>query len=179
MELPKATQVMSFRLRKETISGVRMAARNAGVSENAFVESVLERRVDAEPLIRAFPIVAISEGTMAAILEAADADRLELSGFDIGKRNFLLTRKLFESAGMNLVFSSYLTDVIGRQGNWVRVENSSVRSNQFTLLHHLGIKWSVFLTSYLAGAYQVTSKDKLQIEIGESFLTMRRDFKTG
>ncbi len=160
----------AYRLDIELIEGLKKAAKRKGVSENSFVQDLLSQRVKADPLIRSFPYVVLSRRTLIPILGTTNPDGLQIAAFDLGKRNFALARELHESLGRVLVFFEYLTEVLDKQAHWFEVEGAENKPRRLTLRHECGTRWSLFLESYLMGAYQVVSHEKIKMAPNESYI---------
>ena len=149
---------------------MKKIARREEVSENSFVQSVLTHRMKADPLIRAFPYVVLGRRTLVQILGTTNPDGLELAAFDLGKRNFALARELYESMGAELGFSQYLSEVLDTQARWFDTEGTESKPERLTLRHECGNKWSFFLSSFLTGAYQVVSHEKVKTVPNEAYV---------
>lgn len=162
----------SFRFDAELLGGLRKAARRQGVSENAFVQSLLSERVKAEPLIHAFPYIVLSKRSFAPIMSTSNSDSLELVALELGKKNFAYTRDLYESVGTELGFLQYMTDVLDRQAHWFEIEGANNKPERIILRHEYGTKWSLFLKSFLTGAFEVVSHDKMKISVTDTYVTM-------
>lgn len=166
----RKTTTKTFRLETEILEALKKVARREGVSENALVQSLLLQRVKADPFIRAFPYIILSRRSFAPILGMTNPDGLEIVGLDLGKRNFAFARELYESMGTELTFSNYLTDVLDRQAHWFQIEGANTKPERMTLRHEYGMKWSLFLKSFLMGAYELVSRDKLKIGVTEAYV---------
>jgi hypothetical protein len=168
----RKSEVKAFRLSTELLSRIRIAAERVGVSENAFVQGVLTQRVKADPFIHAFPYVALSGQSFASILGATNVDSLEMVGFDLGKKNFALTRELYESMGAELGFKQYIEEVLDNQAHWFVAEGVDIKPERMTLYHGYGTRWSLFLKSFLTGAYEVVSRDKIKIGTTDVYVSL-------
>lgn len=174
MQNPKEVkEIRAFRLGKNVLQMLQVAARRHGVSENALVEGILARNLETDSLAQAFDYVVISKDTFMPILHMAHADGLERIGAERGKKAFALAKELFESNNLELDFARYLSDVLGEQAQWFRVEGNLIRPERVTLQHGLGVKWSEFLRSYLSSAYEVVSRDKLELAITGDYVGIR------
>lgn len=160
----------SFRFDAELIEGLKKAAKHEGVSENSFVESVLSRRVRADPIIHAFPYIILSRRSFVPILGTSDPDSLELVASELGKRNFAFARELYGSSGTTLGFSQYLIEVLGEQAHWFETEGVNSMPERMTLRHEYGLKWSLFLKSFLTGAYEVVSHDRMKTSLTDAYV---------
>ncbi len=162
----------AFRLDANLLEGLTTVARREGVSENAFVQDLLSQRVKADPLIRAFPYIVLSRRSFAPILGITNQDGLEMVGLDLGRRNFAYARELYESGGMKLDLSEYMMEVLDKQAHWFETEGVNSRPERMTLRHEYGLKWSLFLKSFLIGAYEVVSHDKLTIGVTDAYVSI-------
>lgn len=163
----------AYRLDVELIEGLNKAATREGVSENSFVQNLLTRRVKADPLIHAFPSVVISRRTLLSILGSTNPDALEMAGLDLGKRNFTLARELYESVGRELGFSEYLGEILGKEAQWFEVEGAEEKPERLTLRHECGMKWSLFLRSYLSGAFEMVSHEKIEMTLNDLYVSVK------
>jgi hypothetical protein len=168
------TKIKAFRLETGLILGLERAARRAQISENMFVTKVLTSALMIEPLIPAFNGIELGEETFASIVSTSNPDSLEIDGFVLGKKNFSMVRELLESVGNEITFIQFLVKILGKEGNWFAVEGGATESSEkLTLRHKYGEKWSLFLKSYISGAYEVLPAGKLQIEDKGNILKIR------
>lgn len=170
VQSPKKRQVKAFRIDTSVLQALKVASRDSGISENAFVEAILHRRLEAEPLRRAFGHIVLEDEILASFSKLIDVDKLEAIGFDRGKRTFLLAKELFTSSGSELTFSQFAFKILGDLANWFEVEGLHLRPDRVTLRHKYGIKWSVFLRGFLSGAFEVVSRDKLLLNLSDEFV---------
>ncbi len=127
-----------------------------------------------DPLIPAFNGIKLGEETFASILSTSNPDSLEIDGFALGKKNFSLARELLESVDVQITFIQFLTKILGKEGSWFTVEGGVTESSErITLRHRYGEKWSLFLKSYLSGAYEVLRTGKLEIDVKGNILKIR------
>lgn len=168
----RSSEVKAFRLDAELLKAVKTIAKREGISENAFVQSVLWQRVRADLLIRAFPIVALSGQSLAQILSTSNPNLLDIAALELGRRNFGLVRELYASVGTDMDFARYLGEVLDKQARWFELEGVNVNPQRITLRHNYGMKWSLFLRSFLISAYEVVSDDKMKIGITDTFLSV-------
>ena len=165
------TRIRSYRLDLNLIEQLRKAASKEGISENNFVTGILQRRTRIDPLIPAFKGIILSDEILRAIISTSNADTLELSGFNLGKETFMLARELFRSHEMELTFTELLIDILDDQLRWFNVEgNLTEKSEGVTIRHAYGVKWSVFVKSFLIGAHTVVSKEILEVEAKSGIL---------
>jgi hypothetical protein len=166
----RKSDVRTFRLGTDLLSGIRIASQREGVSENAFVQGVLSQRVKAEPLIHAFPFIVLGRQSFASILGTTNADGLEIASFDLGKRNFSLAQDLYESVGADLSYVQYIKEVLDGQAHWFVTEGATIKPERMTLHHEYGNKWSLFLKGFLTGAYDVVSRDKIKTRVADTYI---------
>lgn len=168
----RKSEIKSFRLDAGTLKRLRIVARREKVTENAFVQNLLSQRVKADPLIRAFPYIVLSRRSFLPILSAANPDVLEVVGIELGRSNFALIREIYASVGKEIDFVSYLTDVLEKEAQWFEVEGTEAMPERLTLRHEYGTKWSLFLKSFLTGAYEVVSHQKLTIRTDSMYVSL-------
>lgn len=168
----RKSEVKAFRLGVDLLKGIRTAAKREGVSENAFVQNLLSRRVKADPIIRAFPYIVLSRQSFVPIIGTTNPDSLQFVALDLGKRNFAFARELYESGGMELGYSQYLTDILDEQAHWFGTEGVNNWPERITLRHEFGMKWSLFLKSFLTGAYEVVSHDRIKMDITDAYVSV-------
>lgn len=162
----------AFRLDIELLKGLTTVARREGISENAFVQNPLSQRVNADPLIRAFPYIVLSRRSFAPILGMTNQDGLEMVGLDLGRRNFAYARELYGSGGMELDLSQYMTEVLDKQAHWFETEGVNNKPERMTLRHEYGLKWSLFLKNFLNGACEVVSHDKMRMGVTDAYVSI-------
>lgn len=162
-----------FRLRQETLEGLQIASRRNGMTENSFVEKVLTRRIRVDSLLQAFESLTIGKETFVSILGMTNVNGMDILASEQGKKSFLLAKQLFESNGIDLTFFRYVTEILGEQAGWFTVEGAQVKPEVLTLYHSCGRKWSRFLKEYLASAFELASHEKLKVELGDEFVTVR------
>ena len=162
----------AYRLDVGLIEGLKRASRRAGMSENSFVQNLLAQRVKAGPLINAVPHVLLSRRTLLHILGSTNPDGLEMVGLELGKRNFALVRELYESVGKELGFSEFLVEILDKEAQWFEVEGAEDKPDRLTLRHECGMKWSLFLGSYLTSAFGVVSHENAKMTLNESYVSL-------
>jgi len=162
----------AYRLDVELVEGLKKAARREGVSENSFVQNLLGRRVKVDLLVNAIPYVLLSRRTLFHVLGSTNPDGLEMVGLELGKGNFILARELYESVGRELGFSGYLTEILDKEAQWFEVEGAEDKPERLTLRHECGMKWSLFLRSYLTSAFEVVSHEKLKMTFNDSYVSL-------
>ncbi|HEV2226396.1 MAG TPA: hypothetical protein VGR56_06280 [Nitrososphaerales archaeon] len=171
MQSRKST-TRAYRLDIGLVEGLKKVARREGVSENSFVQNLLTRRVNTDPLVHAFPYVVLSRHTLIPILGSTNRDVLEMAGLELGKRNFILARELYESAGRKLDFVEYLSEILDKEAHWFEVEGAENRPERPTLRHECGMKWSLFLRAYLTGAFELASREKTKMTLNDSYVSL-------
>jgi hypothetical protein len=167
----KKTEVRSFSLDSELLRNLKVAARREGVSENAFVEGLLSDRVRIDPVYHAVQSIVLDKQTFSSVLGMTHSEGLDIVGYNLGKSGYTLARELYQSNGVELGFVEYITWVLQKAG-WFEIEGAEVRPERITLHHAFGPKWSGFVKSYLEGAYEVVSRERLQMEAAESYVTV-------
>jgi hypothetical protein len=174
MEKTKRTRVKTFRLDIRLLELLQKAARKKRVSENSFVAEVLQWRLTVDPLIPAFDGLLIGEDTFSSILGMVEVGGLELAGRDLGRKHYLLAKELYQSNGMTLTLSEFMNEILDKHGKWFHVEGDfAQRLESITLRHRYGLKWSIFLRSYLMSAFESAAHEKPQIRTTESWLNLR------
>lgn len=171
MQNPK--EIRSFRLGKELLGMLQVSARRHGITESALVEGILERYLRADTLVQGFDYIGVGRETFLSMLGMTDANGLEIAGAERGKKAFALARELYESNGLELEFLDYLSDVLGNQARWFRVEGTYIRPERVTLQHGYGLKWSGFLRSYLSSVYEAVSRNKLELLATDEYVSIR------
>jgi hypothetical protein len=170
--MQKRKEVRSFRLDSELLRMLASSAKNRGVGETLVVETILTSNLKSEMYVHAFGFVAFSTETFRAILKTASPDSLVATGEVCGRTSFTLAKELSESNGRSLGFRRFVLEVLSEQARWFRVEGVLVKPERITLYHNLDVNWSTFLKGYLQGAYSVESKERLEVRIGDNFLTL-------
>lgn len=176
METARAsrTKVKAFRLDTDLIIGIERVVKRHQISENMYVTRVLRNALTIDSLIPAFDGIGLSAETFASILTNSNSDLLELDGFALGKKHFEETRELLESGGIKMTFVRFLVEILDKQGNWIVVEGNPTEDSETLILRHkYGGKWSLFLKSYLSGAYEVLQSGRLQFVVKERILKIR------
>lgn len=171
MQSPR--EVRAFRLDKNVLRMIQMSARRHGVSENALVEGILAKNLRTDPLLHAIDYICVGKETFTSLLESTDANALEMTGAERGKKSFSLSKDLFESNELDLSFPRYILEILGEQARWFRAEGATVRPERMTLQHDYGTKWSGFLKAYLSSAYEVVSRNKLELSATTDYVHIR------
>jgi len=152
---------------------LRVSARRRGITENAIVESVLERFLTIDPIVQGFDYIGIGRETFASMLGMTNADGLEFVGAERGKKAYSLARELFESNDLKLSFPQYVSEILGEEARWFRTEGTFVKPERITLQHGYGTKWTEFLKAFLSSAHEVVSRNKLEVTTAEDYVTVR------
>lgn len=175
MQERNKTRTKAFRFDIRVIDELARAAKHAGTTENAFVSAILTERLVVEPIARAFHRIELNDEVIQFILGGTNANTLELAGSEIARKQFPLIWELYRSIGNPLTFRAFLTEVLGKHMGWFSIEGIDYANPQsMTLRHYSGIKWSMFVKSYIQSAFELISKDKITIETGDQFV--RIDF---
>jgi hypothetical protein len=165
------TKVKTFRLSSGLLLGLERVAKRAKLSENMFVAQVLTRALLTEPLVPAFGKIVLGEQTFASILSTANPDSLEIDGITLGKESYSLVCALFESEDYKMTFVEFLVKLLSQEGRWFSIECIPEEFPEQLVLHHkYGERWSLFLKSYLMGAYEVLNAEVLKIEVKDNIL---------
>lgn len=166
------TDTRTFRFENELLEELSAMAKKYGINENKLVARFLMRRVSIDPLIPTFEGISFTKQTFEAILGTTDMNSLEVLGWELGKTRFATAKKLYESNGGQLSFCRYVTDILGEHGGWFRIEGSgkNLHPGKMVLHHSFKLHWSVFLKSYLSGAYEVVSRNRLLVRITDEFV---------
>jgi len=170
MQNPRKTVVRAFRLDASLLERLQVVSQRHRLSENAFVGSLIDRRLKIDPLIQAFDHVSLGKETFASILGKVAAEDLECIGFSDGKRSYSLAKELLESGDVDVTFRQYVTEILGEQARWFRAETGFARPERMTLQHGYGMRWSMFLKGFLSGAFEAVSHDKAQITATDDFV---------
>jgi hypothetical protein len=175
MQERRKTETRTIRFDIDLLKRLKTAALNAGKSENAFVNEVMQDRLLIDPLVRAFHEVKLNEEILRSILGGTDADTLQMAGSEMARKEFPLICELYRTSGHPLAFREFLTVILGEHYGWFSEEGDGDGNQRWmTLTHPFGRKWSIFVKSYILSAYGTISKDKIQIEIADQFI--RIDF---
>jgi hypothetical protein len=70
-------------------------------------------------------------------------------------------------------FLEYLVEILGKEARWFEVGGAEVRPERLTLKHECGMKWSLFLRSYLSSAFGVVSHEKPKMTLNDSYVSVR------
>ena len=175
VESEMTTMNRSFRLDEKLLLDLSKAARKHGLTENQLVASWLASRMSIELFIPTFEEVMMSTETLESILNACNVDPLEVAAFELGKRHLATARILFEASGKQLTFVKFADEFMSKRAHWFRIESGETveTSEELVLQHGFGAKWSVFLKSFLIGAYEAATRRRLAVEITGSFLKLK------
>ncbi len=171
MQSPK--EVRSFRLDKGLLRMLEVSAGRHGINENALVEGILVRKMKIDPILLAFDYVCVERETFASLLGLTNADGLEVVGAERGKKAYSLARELFRSNDLELGFPQFVSEILGEGAHWFKTEGTHVKPERITLHHRYGIKWSGFLKAYISSAYDVLSRNKLEMTFASDYVTIR------
>jgi hypothetical protein len=169
--MPSTTR--SFRLDDELLQKISLLAKQHGLTENQLVSKWLSSRAALDSLISPLGGIGVGTETLEAILGTADIHALDLAGWELGEKHFLRARAALAGLGEDLTFQRYLEETLAESG-WFRVTvNNLAKSEELILDHDLSSKWSIFLKSYVSGAHRVISKEKLVVDVSESFIRVK------
>ena len=168
------TITKSFRLDSALVGKLSKAAKKYGITESQFVTNALAHRIALDPLLPSFEFLSLSSETFQQMLGVMNMDALEMVGWDLGQRHFARAKALFESSGEELRLVQFMREVLANQAHWFRIEGTdSSAKDEITLHHAFSSRWSVFLQSYLSGAYQVVSNERLMVQISDIFIRVK------
>lgn len=92
---------------------------------------------------------------------------IDVLGSEIAKRNIVFT---FELLGLELSASSidwYFSKVLQSWG-WFKIEKiRDVPCYELKVFHNYGLKWSLFLNSYMIGVYETILRERPRITISD------------
>ena len=154
----------TFRFDPRLIEKISEVAKKHGQSPNQFISNTLKWRVSIDPLIPTFDGIMFGRETFKSIIGIVDTDSLEIAGWELGKKHFVISRTLFESRGEELSFVRYISEVLDEHARWFRIEGGVSETSK---------KWSMFLKSYLSSAYEVVSGAKLFITTNDTFVKIK------
>jgi len=168
---PTKTRTKTFRFHISLVEALGRGAKRAQLTENTFVSEMLKDRLMIDPLFPAFEEIRLSSNTFRTILSATNADELEAVASEIGQNNAQLVHELYESNDRILTSQEFITEVLARHSNWFHIEGSygSIH-HSMTLRHTFGLRWSVFVKSYVLSAHSIFSKEKVEIVIADQFV---------
>jgi hypothetical protein len=171
MQSPK--EIRTFRFNKSLLETLRISAKRHGLTENALAERTLTLALRADVIADTFGHVGFSRETFSSIMDAADSNLLVTAGAERGRQAFMLATESFESNGLQLGFIQFVSEILGEEAGWFRVEGATVKPERISLQHGFGLKWSEFLGSYVASAYQAVAQDKLGITTNREYVSIR------
>ncbi len=171
MQEPTKNRTKTFRLDVALVEALGKSAKRAQMTENGFVSEVLKDRLMIDPLFPAFEELKLSGDTFRTILSAANADELEAVASEIAQKNAQLIHELYESNDRTLTSQEFITEILAKHSHWFHIEGSyeSIH-HSITLRHTFGLKWSIFVKSYILSAHSAFSNDKIKIEIADQFV---------
>jgi hypothetical protein len=171
MQEPMKTRTRAYRFDVRLIEALKRGAKRAHRTENAFVSEILKDRLAIDPLFPAFEEVRLSGDTFRTIVSATNADALEALASEIAQKNAQLIHELYESNDRTLTPQEFITELLAEHSHWFFVEGAYKPTHRSIMLRHaFGLKWSVFVKSYIRGVYNILSKDKIEIEITDQFV---------
>lgn len=169
--MPSTTR--TFRLDDKLLQKISLLAKQHGLTENQLVSKWLSSRAAVDSLISPLGGIGVGNETLEAILGTADIHALDLRGWELGEKHFLRARAALSGLGEDLTFQRYLEETLVEAG-WFRLTvNILAKSKELILDHDLSIKWSIFVRGYVSGAYRVISKEKLVVDVSESFIRVK------
>jgi hypothetical protein len=132
---------------------------------------------NADPLASMFKAnIILSESMFRDIIDACEAKGLGRTGTEMATSDFSKILEAYGKEGIPLNFEEIMDDILSRYFRMFRIEGrrSSHKGNPVTtvtLSHRRGLKWSIFLRSYLQCAYGMVSKEGgLEIDIDDEFV---------
>jgi hypothetical protein len=165
----------TIRLDENLDQDLAALARKYRQTVNLLVASFLSWRVGFDPLIPTFDGLILTTETFESIIDTRNADALEIRASELGKKNFLMSRTLFEARGKQLTFVKFVDELLSKRARWFRIEGHDVdeASHELILQHKFGTRWSAFLRGYLTGAYESASHGRLVVDISGTFVRLK------
>jgi len=167
------TRTKTFRFAVTTLTQLKDAAERANMTENELVNQAVARRLLVDPLFPTFRKICLDSDTMSRLISAANVDVLETTASELAQRDFPVVRRLYKTRHRPLEFIDFLTDVLAKAAQWFTVEGQEGGAQKQLVLHHrYGLKWSLYLKSYITSAFSTISRDRLRIEIDDQFVVV-------
>ncbi len=173
VSIDRKTTIKSFRLESKLIKLLTSTTRRVKTSESAYVSSILEMRLKREPLIQNMKEITLKEELFQEILAQTNPAGLEILASEIARKDIPYT---FELLGLQLSPSSvlwYFREILQDCG-WFKMQvTQGHESYELKMFHNNGIKWSMFLKSYLMSLYEMISNERAQVTIGDRIVKVR------
>ena len=161
------TVAKSFRVNRNALSALQSEAKRLNLSVNTMVNQLLISYAEYGRFAQRAHSLNLTHRTFAEILAATSEEKLVTAGQNAGKSAPLarISSKKGEVT-VNTVLE-YIQD-LSAHANLFEFNETNERGHwTITLLHELGVKWSLFLENYIAEAFkaaaaqpQITSSDR-------------------
>jgi hypothetical protein len=168
----KESVIRSFRLDNNTATLLLQLARRKQTSENAIVLDLIQKHLQAEPLSNLFQGITVSKGLFQLILGQTNRDGIEIAGSEIARKELPLVFEILQLERGIQPFVRFLKTVLCDICHWFAVAESS-KKDELLLIHDLGIRWSLFLKSFLAAAVDSELHQHMDLTFSENVVKIR------
>ena len=146
------TESQSFRVDERVLDNLREEAKRHNVSLSSLVNQILTKYVDYGRFANRMNALSLARKTFASILNAASEEELVTVAEIEGKSSpvaFITSM----NGHMNVENVVEFVKDLSVHANLFEYSEISHSPPTFTLVHELGVKWSLFLAHYLAEAF--------------------------
>lgn len=147
------TESQSFRVDERVLDNLRDEAKRDNVTLSSLVNQILTKYVDYGRFANRMNALSLARKTFASILNAASEEDLVRVAEIEGRSSpvAFITSMNGHMSVENVV--GFMKD-LSEHANLFEYSEISHSPPTFTLVHELGIKWSVFLAHYLTEAFE-------------------------
>lgn len=175
MNRKRKTVGRSFRINEEWLNVLNEEAGKQGVSVNSLLNRLLQQYAYLRFMMR-YGAITLTRKGFANILECCPDDDVKQNGKNAGST---ITKDLMMTMGVPLTYDftvflvkKLLSDFAG----WFECDHHVKRDKEILHLRHdLGIKWSLYLSGAVAGAFNSLLNQEIKIEHSDSSVTVTID----
>ncbi len=144
----------SFRINEKALFAIQEEAKRQNLSVNTLVNQLLLDYSEFGRLVQRMNALRVSRQTFSEILKATTDDGMIKAGQVAGKSapSALITSKSGEVT-LNTVLE-YIRDLSAYANLFEYGEKNEMGRTTITLVHELGLKWSLFIANYLIEAFR-------------------------
>lgn len=162
----------SFRIESSLAASLSKTTQQKNVTESTYISDLLQRMLKIEPLAQNIGGIALSESLFRELIAQTNITALELMAYEDARSNVSYLFELLELEHCAESVDWFMKEVLGSWG-WFRIRfNSKDGAYRVEMFHNFGLKWSLFLKSYMFGVYETILHQKPIITIREKVVIL-------
>ena len=150
----RRTVPKSFRIDQSAAAAVEREAAARNISSNTLVNQILTQFAEFDRFTRRINTVEISASIFRSLLEGMEEGRV----IDLAKSTGSSIPQAFANSRTGKVTTESLLDHLrlsGKYGHWYEFNEAPDPQNALvTLVHELGLNWSIFLVHYVTAMFE-------------------------